>query len=598
MRNWPIRFTFQRLGIALVFALMFAAFVVVFHPFFPIGLGFVGKDYSFFLPSLLAGHFWFRNNGIMPPWFTPYICAGQPFFADIPAGYYSLPQFLSFIVSPLTAVYWTLLISAALMFWGGYFLMRRVFESTVAVAVLVGGLLMFNGFLSHRMLIGHLGYHGFALVPWISLLLLMPAHRKVDSAAAAIGAGLLLTYWVQSGFSNLILAGGLAVALVLLLHGLRGGSLARFFFRGALAGMVGIGLSAAKLWATASFMANFPRTDYLLPGAASIHDAFIMIAGMLFLPPQWAFELGNPRYVNVQWRLGAHEWAFNFSMASVLLALVLIADLVRKGAWRVSVSPRQFLLLAFMMLGLIWPLAFNVYYPAWNAFLKTVPVINTTSTALRWLIVYIPVIAIGIGLLLERVKWGRAGTVAVGLCLLATVIQVAIEPRRYYLEQEYDARPVIFADQRLRAEKRVPSIEALGTSAIIHAGQNRIRLEGNDTFIAGISQVFCYSPIFGYRLEKFSADGLAEDSVFARHDGLLNLKNPACYVFPKENNCQPGERFRVDQLAEAKSFVGYRPYPFQISTGQKAANLVTELTLALVVIAFLAWLRCRFRRHD
>jgi len=589
----------SKIRIGLVFTLLLGTFGAIFRPFFPVAPGFVGHDYSFAFTSLLAGHFWFRNNGLSPPWFTPSFCAGQPFFADPQSGYYSLPQFLSFMVSPLTAAYWTLLISAALMFWGGYLLMRRAFESSVTVAVLVGGLLMFNGFLPHRLLVGHLGYHGFALTPWIALLLLRPVPHPAGNLAAAIGAGLLLAYWVHSGFGTLILAGGLAITLVALLYALNGGFFARLFTRWVLAGVIALGLSAAKLWASFSFLANFQRTDYLLPGAPSIHDAVMMIAGALLLPSQWAYEFGYPRLVNVQWWLTPHEWAFNFGMVTGLLALALIVDLVRNGTWRVPVSPRRVLLWVLLILGMIWPVAFNVYYPAWNAFLKTVPILNSASTAVRWVIVYVPVIAVGVGLMLDRARWGNARIFVAGICLLATVLQTAIEPRDYYLSQGYDVRPVVFADRQLRADILTPRINALGTSAEIQADGGHFRLGGNDTFIAGVSQVFCYNPIFGYRLERFSAEGLKPGSVFDEHGGFLNLKNPACYVFPKENNCRPGDRFRADQLAQAMDFVEYRPYIFQIPPGQMAANLVTQGTLVLLGMAALAWMfRSFFRRRS
>ncbi|MCX7175584.1 MAG: hypothetical protein NT159_16985 [Proteobacteria bacterium] len=593
----PVMFVSSRLRIALSFSLLFAAFVLIFRPFFPLAQGTVGHDYSLAFPSLLDGYFWFRNNGLDPPWFTPAFCAGEPFFADPQSAYYSLPQLLSFVVSPLTAVYWVLLISAAMMFWGGYFLMRRVFNSSPAVGMLVGGLLMFNGFLPHRMLAGHLGYHGFALVPWIALLLLIPVRRPAANLAVATGAGVLLAYWVHSGFGTLILAGGLSILLVALVRALNGGSLVGFLVRGMLAGFVGIGLSAAKLWASFSFLANFQRTDYLLPGAASIHDAFIMIFGALFLPSQWAYELGSARLVNVQWGLAPHEWAFNFGVVVLPLALALVVDLARHGTWRTSVSPRRLLLWLLLFLGLIWPVAFNVYHPAWNAFLKTVPILSSASSAVRWVIVYIPFIAVGVGLLLERARWGKAGVFVTALCLLATVLQTAFEPREFYLSQGYDARPILIADSQLRSGKFTPKVETLGTSAVIRNGSSRIQLHGNDTFLGGVSQVYCYNPIFGYQLEKYSAEGLRQGSVFEEHDGFLNLKNPACYVFPRENNCRPGDRFRADQLAQAKDFAEYRPYAFQISPGQRAANLVTQLSLALVALAALGWISRNFLRR-
>ncbi|MEO6016747.1 MAG: hypothetical protein ABIP46_05785, partial [Polaromonas sp.] len=556
----------------------------------PLPGGLLGHDYSVVATGWMDGHIWFSNNGLSVPWFTPSFCAGQPFFPDPQSAYYSLPQFLDIAAGPVAAAYLTLCILASLMFWGGYLLARKVFATGQLVAVLVGGLLMFNGFLPHRLIIGHMAFHGFALTPWLALLLLVPLRSPVNQAAAALAAGLVLAYWVQSGFGTLILAGALGVFLLAMLHCLRGGSFKSFLGRSALAGVVGLALSAAKLTATFSYLANFPRTFYLLPGADSLPDAFAVVAGALFLPSEWAVGFGMPKMANLQFVLGAHEWAFNFSLAAALLIVFLVVGLARSGGAWARPGLRQGLLLAALLAGLAWPLAFNYFNPTWNAFLKTVPVINTASTPLRWIIVYIPILAIGIGLLAERAGWKRWGGLIVGACLLATVAQTALEPRDFYEAQGYDSRPVVLAEQLLRSGGFRAGITILGTGAEIKPGAERMQLTSNNTFVAGMSQVFCYNPVFGYQLEKFSAANLVRGPVLAETNGFLNLKNPACYVYPEENNCKPGDLFRASQLEEAKKFAAYKPFDFKISSAQRSANLVTKIALGLVAWALLGWL--------
>lgn len=582
-----------RLLVALVFALLLSAFISVFGVYFPIEGGTVGHDYSLAFPALLDGTIWFRNNGLAAPWFTPSFCAGQPAFADPQIAYYSLPQFLSFAVSPLAAIYLLLLICATSMFWGGYLLMRKVFDSGPAVAILVGGLLMFNGFLPHRIAIGHLSFHGFALAPWLALLLLVPVRRAADGIAAAVAAGVLLAYWVHGAFGTLILAGGLAVALVALLHGLRGGSLKRFLARGVLATLVGLGLSAAKLWAGFSFLSYFARTYYKLPGATSIIDGVTMIAGALFLPSQTAHDLGTRHLTNIQLPMKPHEWAFNFSTVVAVLAVILTVRLLIGLLPRLRrITPHQLALLALLALGLLWPLAFNLWHPGWHAFLKSIPILNSASSAMRWVIVYIPFIAIGMGLLMQASPWKRATPWLVAFCLVATVVQSALEPRNFYRIQNYAVYPVLLADERLRDGSWVPKIFGLGASSAILDGDTIIPLKGNDTIVGDISQAFCYNPIFGYNLEKFSAAGLKSGAALREQDGYLNIKNPACYVFPVENGCKPGDRFRADQIEAARAFIEYRPYPFNISAAQKIANGWTLITSVLVAAGLLAWSGC------
>ncbi len=86
-------------------ALAFAAYLWIFLPLLPADGHGLGADYALHLPNLLAGYFFYLQNGLLAvPWFNPGQCGGVPFIADLNVAYYSLPQFLTFVVDPLTAV--------------------------------------------------------------------------------------------------------------------------------------------------------------------------------------------------------------------------------------------------------------------------------------------------------------------------------------------------------------------------------------------------------------------------------------------------------------------------------------------------------------
>jgi hypothetical protein len=63
------------------------------------------------------------------------------------------------------------------------------------------------------------------------------------------------------------------------------------------------------------------------------------------------------------------------------------------------------------------------------------------------------------------------------------------------------------------------------------------------------------------------------------------LRNPACLLYPKENNCAPWDTFHADQREELLKFAQYRPFAFKISRNQQLANALSEFALALVLIA-------------
>lgn len=578
------------MAVWLTYIILLASFNFIYARFFPIEGINIGHDYSFMFPAWLDGLIWFKKNGLDIPWFSPSFCAGQPFFPDPQSTFYSVPQLINLVASPLNTAFITLLISASLLYWGGYLLMRKVFLSGPAIGVFIGGILMFNGFIPHRIVIGHVTFHGFALVPWICLLLLVPVRSRFNGVMAAVAAGTIVAYWVHSGFGTLILPGALSIFLVALVTGLQGKPLATFFLRGALASVIGIGLASAKLWAAFSFLSNFPRTDYLIPGAASLGDTILVIVSGLFLPSEWSYRVGGPKLVNVQWGIGPHEWAYNFGFITALLGLVLIVDAARSGRLRVSFAPRQLCILLLLVLCLAWPLAFNFYEPTWNAVLKTIPIVNSTSAPIRWIIVYIPIIAVMVGLLLNKSKWQGHFIPIVGGWLLFTVLQAALEPRDFYLGQAYDSRPISIADSMRRSGRFQPGIQALHTTVDMQIGSVQLKLGMNDTLFAGVSQIQCYNPVFGYKLEKFSAANLRKGPVLVERDGYLNLKNPACYVYPKENNCRPGDLFRADQLDQAKAFVNYQPFAFNMSESQKRANQLSLLSMGFVLLMGIGWL--------
>jgi hypothetical protein len=572
-----------------IFALLLAVYAALFGQYFPLPGYRMGHDYSLSLTAQLDGYFWYRNNGWAIPWFTPSFCAGQPYYADPQSGYYSLPQILANHGNLISANYLTLLLMASLSFWGGYLLMRLVFATHRPSAVLVAGLLMFNGFLSYRMIVGHIGYHGFGFLPWIALLLLLPTRSPINSATAATATGCLLAYWVHSGLGTLIIPAGLGIGLIALLHALRGNELKSFLLRSAIAFLVACLLSASKLVAVISFMGNFPRDFYPLPGLNSLLDSLLMVIAGLSLPSEWTYRLMSDKFANVMWAHLPHEWAYGFTPMILLLALALAftAPYVR-FSWPKNL--RTSMLLLLLGLGLIWPVTFSTYGEEWNTFLKSIPVLGSTSTPVRWLIVYIPFVAVMTGLVLQKKNWTQRHSWWVTIGSLTGVAAFnAVEPTVFYKSQNYDARPILVAEATVRDRYTEPAISKLGTKAQYHARDFTMPIHSNDTFVAGVSQILCYNPIFGYRLEAFSTTGLVEGDVTLRQDGGLNLKNPACYVFPKENNCLPGARFSIDQEKQAYAFTHYKPYFFEMPAQQIIANRISYWSLLSVAMLITYW---------
>ena len=116
----------------------------------------------------------------------------------------------------------------------------------------------------------------------------------------------------------------------------------------------------------------------------------------------------------------------------------------------------------------------------------------------------------------------------------------------------------------------------------------------NDFFIYGASQLACYEPIFGYRLERFPFGRINTGEVLDDSNGVFNIKNPVCYVFGNVNGCIPGEHFTSDNRKNVEDFVNYKPLKFRMPLLQTIANWVNIITLICVVFFLLLFMLNKF----
>ena len=117
----------------LLFSFFFiGTFSLILFQFFPNNYDYLAHDFTYFFPNILDGAFWFHKNGLFEvPWFTPSFGGGLPKFANPQGMYYSVPQFLSFVVNPMLALKITIVLFGTLGYIGFYKLLRSIFSSSV-----------------------------------------------------------------------------------------------------------------------------------------------------------------------------------------------------------------------------------------------------------------------------------------------------------------------------------------------------------------------------------------------------------------------------------------------------------------------------------
>ncbi len=245
--------------------------------------------------------------------------------------------------------------------------------------------------------------------------------------------------------------------------------------------------------------------------------------------------------------------------------------------------------MAAVVLAVAIPIALNIYTPGWNDFLKGLPVLGESVTLARWFVLFILLAVFGAALAVDRLA--RSSMVAAAIFLVVAVATVwwhAAEPSQ--VSRGYHSAPIEGAWHEAAAMGVRPITEVKGK---VQSSAVPTYIDRNNAMVDGGSEIFCYQPMFGYQLEDFPRKDLQAGPILTpTAGGRLNLKDPSCYLFPKENRCAPGDQFRADQETAMLQFAAYRAFPFQRSTVQTVAdwtNLIALIASLLAVVGALVW---------
>lgn len=580
----------------------FLAYAAIFLPGIADSEGRGGPDYGYFVPQLLAGYFWFEQNGLWSiPWFTPGICGGMPYYANIQTMYLSLPQFLTIVFGPTLALKLTFLVFAASGLIGTYFLLRVRYQTSDWAAVTGAILFLFNGFFAFRLLAGHLTFHAFMLAPIVAYAILGARQdgRPWRSCVTpwVVAAALLIAYMVQSGMVHALpplMAGLLVFILIhaLVLHSSPWISIARLL----AASSVALLLSVSKLTAGIAFLGEFPRNMLPLIGFDGLGRTLLIAFKSVFIFPSLVegtdWIRNNAWYPGENVILPFHEYAYTVTFIPLL---VILASLPwgAKRIWFIASKPGfagKLAIGALVLAILAVPIFLNWHSPAWTAFLKSVPVLKSSSTLIRWFSLYVLVSVVVTALIVDRFSLIKSlapliAVVTLGIAVgFNFVISAAYVEHPNYVDNKYDLTTLERAYRQARSGG-VPSVTRIDWARLTETAPWSRQRDRNDSLATGGSQAMCYEPMFGHRLEEYPFGDLRAGSVFQSVNDTINIKNPACMLFPVANGCRPGDQFRMTEIEQARQFLSYRRFSFEMPWHQQVANFVSLATLLLAFAA-------------
>jgi hypothetical protein len=211
--------------------------------------------------------------------------------------------------------------------------------------------------------------------------------------------------------------------------------------------------------------------------------------------------------------------------------------------------------------------------PGWNAILKRTPTFSSSANLVRWFSLYIPVVAVFAGLALDRLSGNAAARMAIAVAVtVATIAINAFTDKEYYRNQKHNGSVIVASWNLVRTKEDVPFVaeNAMGDVNRLAFGYSRLR---------------CYQPMFGYFGQFFIVGAIGSGPIlWQAAPERINFKNPACYLFPEENQCVPGDEFTTSQMDEAATLASYRTFDFNRPLIQKIAGWVNLATLAAALL--------------
>ncbi len=576
-----------------IFIIFFLAILfshqIIFQVFFPNSKGLLGHDYSQYIPNLIFGKIWFQNNFLSIPWFTPSFCCGIPFFPDPNTAYYSIQQFIFLFFNPILSLKITFFIMSLLGYLGMYFLLRKYFKFDKYTSLLCASLFLFNGFFVYRAIAGPL--ISYVIVPLYCYFLIKSLendYRKINYINLVISA-IIFSYFFHSGSGSIILLILVSVTCVLLLYSQLVKNL-KIFINFILSLFIGTLISLSKITAVLFFFENFPR-KYPPTEFHSLFSFFKNLFLSFFIKP-------NEKYFNdnltSMFPFGLHE--MEYSLSIVPLILLFFVFFLNKKIFTFN----YFNLIIFIFLFIIFlvPIFLNINLFNQYQLIEKIPVLKNNWVRFRWFSIYIIPIIIFSGLLIQNLNFSELAKkkIAVSMILVLLIQSFIKDKSWHYNDLKYDTKNLMSFHKNF---KKNNIFEVKGPAILMDSnGLPKHSDNKNDLFFSSYSPLTCYQPIFGYGLEKLDASKiifnnkhLFKDGTYILYSNKFDIKennfsffNPSCFIFPDENNCLPGDTFKIDEKEQLSKFTNYNKFIFKQNKFQKISNFISFIAFAICLI--------------
>jgi hypothetical protein len=585
---------------------IFAAHQIIFLKFFPNVRGLLGHDYEQFLPYFIFGKIWFKNNLLSIPWFTPSFCCGVPFYADPQSMFYSVQQIFFILFEPIFAVKLMFIYFSLIAYLGMFFLLKKSFNFSDYASLLGATIFIFNGFFVYRAIVGHVAYLNFVLIPFYCFFLfesIINKNKHLKIISLLISALIFASFFYSgSGPIMPLILSVIVVVVIFFYFKTCSLNIIKPFF---LSIFLGLCISSSKISASLFFLDNFKR--YYPP------VIFPNIVDYLFTAFNSLFIFPNIKLIKLfnqtAWQgLGIHE--FEYGVTIVPLITLFIFFFTKKN----YIFFKDLKILFFIFLIIILPIIFNTNIFFLQKILTEIPILKSTWVQIRWSAFYIiPLIFLTI-FILDSLKYLKRTLICIFLSII--IFQNIIYNKLNYQNDLYNPINMVNFSKDINEKinydiRGIAFFTKTNNNADIYSTAIR-----NEFFSMNLSSLYCYQPMFGYGLENFpmtkltvnrknrfgndlyllTGDLKLKQKVNNKDNTIINFLNPSCFLFPKENNCNPGDLFNALDHNNFKNFINYRPIKFNKSSVQIFFDYLSLFSFGLLTIFIITNSVSYFRR--
>jgi len=583
---------FNKIKFIILFITIFLIHQIIFQKLLIFNNYLVGEDFHFYIPNLVFGKIWYLKNGLfITPDFIPHQCGIIPFHADIQSAYYSLAQILFFFfnISNSLKIFFFLLSIAA--FLGTYFLAKLCFKMSEYNALLCGTIFLFAGNNVYPMLVGHINLAYFMLVPLFCFLITYSTQNNnlYLSRIYILLSALLFAHFFYAGTASIMIFIIYTSFLVILIFYITNNNF-KIFNNFFISILIGSSLAISKITYGLYLLTNFPRKlDSTILN--NFFDFLYTFTTSFFLVPNPFYYEGHQFNLKKTY-ISLHGLEFGLSIVPLIIFFIFIYN------FKKFINKKNIFTKIFLSILLIFPIFFVFQVAYISDLFNSLPILPAIWERCRFFYIYTIPIILFTGLILEKINFFKKKIILTIVLIFLPIIQTLCYHyvRNYFFpEKSFESKAIYSINNVNEFSKNLSknNIDSVKIEKIDYLiDQNR--LDKNEGFINSTCKFFCYATTFGYHSEKipikiFSRSKDHYDNIRIIDD-RYNVFDPVCFLFPKENSCEIGDRLKTSERDKLNNLTNYKPINFSKPTLQKIANLISILTSLFSIIFIFLYL--------